>query len=301
MNKKELLELFYKHKSIASIIRFFEKNSKDSRNHKIVRKYAAYCGFDLDNYNIRKAYEKNPKFCLYCNHPLPFIKGERLKFCNHSCAASYNNTNREVKESQKNKTSESLKKYNTKNKIFNTKNKEHFYCTVCRKKLCKCAKYGMCRECLNKNIPVELKLKFQDAGKKAAASQAEIKRSKNETLFCELCESYFKNVKHNEPIFNGWDADVIIEDIRMAILWNGKWHYESIAGHSVLQVQNRDRIKLKEIENAGYKSYVIKDMGKFNPDFVKQEFDKFIFYLIENQGNYDILINIKKRGLSLSR
>jgi hypothetical protein len=78
-------------------------------------------------------------------------------------------------------------------------------------------------------------------------------------------------------MFNGWDADVIIEDIKTAILWNGKWHYEKIKKeHSVEQVQNRDKIKLMEIENMGYKSYVIKDLGKANKEFVEKEFKKFI-------------------------
>lgn len=49
-------------------------------------------------------------------------------------------------------------------------------------------------------------------------------------------------------MFNGWDADIIIPNIKVAVLWNGKWHYEQIKkGHSVKQVQNRDKIKLKEI------------------------------------------------------
>lgn len=38
-------------------------------------------------------------------------------------------------------------------------------------------------------------------------------------------------------MFNGWDADIIIEDLKIAILWNGKWHYEKITEkHSVSQV-----------------------------------------------------------------
>ena len=29
-------------------------------------------------------------------------------------------------------------------------------------------------------------------------------------------------------IFNGWDADIILTDLKIAILWNGKWHYEKL-------------------------------------------------------------------------
>ena len=66
---------------------------------------------------------------------------------------------------------------------------------------------------------------------------------------------------------------------KIAVLWNGKWHYESIGGHSVKQVQNRDKIKIKEIEKIGWIAYIIKDMGKYNPLFVQEEFDRFLQYI----------------------
>lgn len=78
-------------------------------------------------------------------------------------------------------------------------------------------------------------------------------------------------------MFNGWDADVILKHLKIAILYNGIWHYKKVRKkHSVLQVQARDKYKLKQIAKCGYKSYIVKDMGAFNPSFVKQEFDKFI-------------------------
>lgn len=106
------------------------------------------------------------------------------------------------------------------------------------------------------------------------------RRSKNETYFAELCEQKFNEVKFNEPIFNGWDADVIIEDLKLAVLWNGKWHYEKITEkHSVEQVQNRDKIKQQEIINSGYKFYVIKDMGKYKKEFVENKFKEMLAFL----------------------
>lgn len=73
------------------------------------------------------------------------------------------------------------------------------------------------------------------------------------------------------------DADVIIEDLKIAVLWNGKWHYEKITEkHSVVQVQNRDKIKISEIKKAGYIPYIIKDVGKNKKAFVESEFKKFI-------------------------
>jgi hypothetical protein len=112
-------------------------------------------------------------------------------------------------------------------------------------------------------------------GLKSVKAQNGFRRSKNEILLFNLCKNKFKIVLHNVSMFNGWDADIIIEDFKLAILWNGKWHYEKITNkHSVSQVQNRDKIKIKEIKKAGYIPYVIKDMGRYNPDFVKNEFDK---------------------------
>ena len=46
--------------------------------------------------------------------------------------------------------------------------------------------------------------------------------------------------------------------------------------HSVSQVQNRDEIKINEIINCGYTPYIIKDMGRYNPIFVNEEFEKFL-------------------------
>ena len=126
-------------------------------------------------------------------------------------------------------------------------------------------------------------LALHNGGCKGIQHQGDLRRSKNEIEFCKLCEEYFDNVKHNESIFNGWDADIIIEDIKFAVLWNGPWHYKQITkSHSVKQIQNRDKIKVKEIEECGWTPYIIKDMGKANKDFVKEKFDEFLKYLKEN-------------------
>ena len=126
-------------------------------------------------------------------------------------------------------------------------------------------------------------LALHNGGCKGIQHQGDLRRSKNEIEFCKLCEEYFDNVKHNESIFNGWDADIIIEDIKFAVLWNGPWHYKQITkSHSVKQTQNRDKIKVKEIKECGWTPYIIKDMGKSNKDFVKEKFDEFLKYLKEN-------------------
>lgn len=136
------------------------------------------------------------------------------RFCSRACANS-----RTPSVETKDKISKSLQSNNkdsTKQSILLAT----YYDT--QPKLCKCC---------GKVIPYELrhrkccsdecasKLQHEGSylgGHKAAATQ--VKRSKNEVYFCELCENYFKRVRHNEPIFNGWDADIIIDDIKYAIL-----------------------------------------------------------------------------------
>jgi DNA-directed RNA polymerase subunit M/transcription elongation factor TFIIS len=120
------------------------------------------------------------------------------------------------------------------------------------------------------------------------SAQKMVKRSKNEILFAELCAGRWI-VTCNEPMFDGWDADVVLTDLKVAVLWNGVWHYKDKIrkGHSLLQVQTRDRIKLDVIEKHGYQSYVIKDMGKHNPVFVREEFEKFVEWCTSNATGKD--------------
>jgi hypothetical protein len=116
-----------------------------------------------------------------------------------------------------------------------------------------------------------------ERGREAGKKQNTNRRSKNEIRFAELCKTKFKTVLENPKMFNGWDADVVIEDIKVAVLWNGPWHYRKIkSNHSLVMVQNRDRIKIKEIEKSGYVPYVIRDDGNENNSFVESEFNKFI-------------------------
>ena len=86
----------------------------------------------------------------------------------------------------------------------------------------------------------------EQGGKLSATKQS--KRSKNEVYFSELCQPYF-SITTNEPFFDGWDADVIIHSDKIAILWDGIWHFKQISKtQSLLQVQTRDKIKTDIIE-----------------------------------------------------
>lgn len=94
------------------------------------------------------------------------------------------------------------------------------------------------------------------------SSQVRGRRSKGEIALYEMCESRFSNVKPNYVIAEGWDADIVLLDHKIAIMWNGGWHYQEIKGglkHSLAQVQNRDRIKQELFTKLGWKVIVYED------------------------------------------
>lgn len=143
------------------------------------------------------------------------------------------------------------------------------------------------RFCVNCNKAFECKetstqkfCSYKCAGSVGGRNSKQGKRSKNEILLFELCNEEYSNVLSNENMFNGWDADIILNDHKMAIMWNGKWHYEKLTKkHSLKQVRNRDYIKIKEIKKLGYEPYIIRDMGSYNPEFVENEFEKLKKYI----------------------
>jgi len=118
------------------------------------------------------------------------------------------------------------------------------------------------------------------AARKRIQLQGNTRRSKNEMAFYDLCKEKWEDSLSNEPMFNGWDADVVIPSKKVAVLWNGIWHYKKVTKkHSLVQVQNRDAYKMKQIKEAGYICYVVKDLGKFDKEFVQNQFDIFVDWL----------------------
>lgn len=238
--------------------------------------------------------ECGSEFKIICSD-YKFEKRKYKHYCSRTCA------NKRVHcDDTKIKISESLIKfydnhqYDKDNDIDNAEfiNRDHrfrkiYTCGVCGKKynyvpgtstrkFCskECSKYY--KEHRKDFLSDESIERLSDAGKKSAFHQRTERRSKNEKLFCNMCEKEFDGVLHNVPLFNGWDADVILTKQKIAVLWNGKWHYENIMkGTSLEQIQNRDKIKIQEIKNAGYTPYIIKDYGKYNQNFVEEQFNLF--------------------------
>ncbi len=263
-------------------------------------KYKAYCGKKCRLINA------NNVITLQCdNCAISFQKKQseiaktKHNFCSTNCAGIFNNKERH--------NLEKTKKVNCKycNEIFlvsQTSPKK--VCDVCRKlrnKIQSIRKPGRkylkpkIQNCILCNASLELlgryckycstcktekmKMAGQINGKKSAASQQ--RRSKNEIHFADLCIKEYPdaNVTTNEQFFESkhgkWDADVIIHKYKIAILWNGVWHYKQIKKDcSLLQIQTRDKIKLDIINKSGYTPYIIKDEGKCSPKFVEAEFEK---------------------------
>lgn len=148
--------------------------------------------------------------------------------------------------------------------LFSTEKKTQIYCS---------------RSCSSKGSMSSMEARERSRTRmlKTLEELKEKKRSKNEILFYQMCADHFEDVRHNEALFDGWDADVLLMNEKVAVLWNGKWHYEKLTkNHSVQQVQNRDQIKIKKITEAGWAPYVIKDMGRYNGAFVQEEFERFL-------------------------
>lgn len=135
---------------------------------------------------------------------------------------------------------------------------------------------------------------YEENGRKGGliSAKIQVRRSFNEIYFSELCKKVFKTVLTNEPIFDGWDCDVIIQELKISISYDGIWHSKQVRkDHNLKQVQSRDKIKDKIIrEKYCYDHYIITDTGKKNKSFVINEFNKFIEYVNEKY-NYNITLN----------
>lgn len=130
----------------------------------------------------------------------------------------------------------------------------------------------------------------RNGGLKSVITRSKSRRSKNEIYFSELIKERFNNVLNNVKMFNGWDCDIILPDLKIAVAWNGIWHYKRVMKRQSLEkVINRDKIKRKEIEKMNYLFYEIKDLGSFNKEFVEKQFEVFLDYVnSKNNCDYNI-------------
>lgn len=191
--------------------------------------------------------------CTECTTPFKPKHGSTGKFCCLSCSTTYNN------------------------RLYPKKIKKSKFCSCGNEIFTSAKKCKCCISIFRSNSLKERHLKDNSfaikgglIGGKASANKRKL-RSKDEIKLFELCSTHFSNVTHNEIISDGWDADILLNNQKIAILWNGPWHYKEmgIKGHSLLQVQTRDKIKKDVLTNAGWTVIIFND-NEYTP---KSAFD----------------------------
>lgn len=199
--------------------------------------------------------------CKYCGN-----ETRNDKFCGHICSAKYNIQKRKddgyvITQEQKDKTSRTLI--------------EKHYIGI--KRCNHPPKPKICKVCNNRHIrggytcSYTCQMVLMTNGGKKAASNRKI-RSKDEIKLFELISNIVPALS-NHIIKDGWDSDIFIPSLNIAIFWNGPWHYKEmgIKGHSLKQVQNRDKIKTALFESIGIKVIVYEDRY-FSPETALKSF-----------------------------
>ena len=235
-------------------------------------------------------YNNHPKKCKNCNSIIPYNK-RMNNYCGSSCSATINNKSRIGKtyilseEGLKNLVDNGKKRrkqlteyyhtnpdiyeaYIRKIKKFNSKPKKEFICPVCGKILLltesefKKRKYcgGTCR---NKRNNREIY---------GTRSKAEVYlENKLKEEFPELVMNF-----NDRKLLNGMELDVYIPSLKLAIEWNGIYHYKNIRDDGFFEkVKNKDFMKMTECKKMNIHLYIIKDLTSQNK-FIKDETEKII-------------------------
>jgi very-short-patch-repair endonuclease len=250
--------------------------TKDKRKTCCNRSCSAFYGKSL------RVLREITKTCIVCDKLLTREQSrDQNTFCSRSCSAKYTNAIKRVNSIKCNTVIKITKssKHNIlirnirpiiikeeKPKFTSIEFKTCSYCTTPF-----CVKLWSGKKCCSSECS---KNALQRAGKKSAATRKT--RSVDEIRLFDLCARAFKSVRHNEQLRDGWDADVIIDDYKLAILWNGPWHYRDMPGlkHSLSQVQNRDRIKKKVLEKDGWTVLMFEDRH-YTPESAFEEINQF--------------------------
>ena len=102
------------------------------------------------------------------------------------------------------------------------------------------------------------------------------RRSKIEAKFYNLLIKEFPNLEiipNDKIMLNGYEADVAIPSLKLAIEWNGIVHFKPIYGQTKLSnIQTRDADKLKIASNKDINLIVIPDLVS-NDKILQQAFN----------------------------
>lgn len=186
--------------------------------------------------------------CPKCNSPIPNEK-KGNKFCSRSCA------NGRIHSKETLAKISNGASISNRNRIPPKKPRKVIQCIICERDIEVISTFKGNKLCGSQICKAT---NFSNNGKINASKRC--KRSKQEIQLFELCKGTFK-VEHNKQIANGWDADILLMDHKIAILWNGPWHYKEMgfSNHSLDQVVTRDCIKIQEFETIGWKVLIYQD------------------------------------------
>ncbi len=231
--------------------------------------------------NNKKAYN-----CIVCNKEVYRYNSEIVEngnvFCSQSCSCKHRNKITVRTEKSKQKTAKSLLSYhNKRGRKYKTDKLGNRigYCKICNKKIK--SKRNSPKICKNLNC-------IKECGRISAKSgwlnnkRTKTKRSKSECLLSDKLKIIFPDLTCNTFMFSGgFDADIVIPSLKLAIHWNGPWHYRPIISTEHFdKIRLRDIRRYKSIELDGYKNYIIKDeTGIFNSKFVEIEYEKLINFI----------------------
>lgn len=139
------------------------------------------CRDELKHKNSLKKYSLNPSYCNHCKTELPYDK-KHNKFCNKSCAASYNNSIRVHSDKTKKKISESITAYHkdhlstneVTNKISTPRKLKikptivgefsilyRCTCKSCKQKMLLSAPRQFCNDCKTNHTNLRMRYKFK--------------------------------------------------------------------------------------------------------------------------------------------
>lgn len=188
------------------------------------------------------------KLCPKCN----ITHEKHGTFCSRACANSRGPRTEDFKEKLRSKIRGRASPFKGKHKVVRI----FVNCLICQKEVAIKMSDSIRTTCKSIQCKIDL---CKSAGK-SSASKRKV-RSKQEIELFDLCRSAFKNVSSNSVIVDGWDADIVLHDERIAILWNGPWHYRDMKmkNHSLAQVQMRDKIKTEKFVAAGWKVLIFED------------------------------------------
>ena len=162
---------------------------------------------------------------------------------------------------------------------------ELFFCSQeCRHEYHKTIVKVICSNCQKEvyRIPSQInKTKHSFCNKSCAATynnklKRKSRRSKIEAKFYNLLVKEFPDLDilaNDKIMLNGYEVDVAIPELKLAIEWNGIVHFKPIYGQTKLdKIQTRDADKLKIATNKNINLIVIPDLVS-NDKILQQAFN----------------------------